>query len=139
MIWRDLRFVTTFFFHASTSLTTSLISVAIDPFQTLDVIEIMEQFLERNRPPEPIRKKLDIGYRIVDQSVIIFEMRPAYLNPSTIQELNMAKATYVKSRDRWKIYWMGSSGWYPYRPAEMKTLKAFGKEVEEDPFGCFKG
>lgn len=113
--------------------------MAIDPFQTLDVIEIMEQFLERNRPPEHIRNELDIGYRIDDQNVIIFEMRPAYLNPSTIQELEFAKGTYVKSRDRWKIYWMRSSGWYPYKPAEMKTLEAFTKEVEGDPYGCFKG
>lgn len=113
--------------------------MAIDTFQTLDVIEIMEQFLERNRPPEHIRKELDIGYRIDDQSVFIFEIRPAFQNPSEIREHDFAKATYVKSRDRWKIYWLRSSGWYPYRPAEMKTLEAFVQEVEKDPYGCFKG
>jgi len=113
--------------------------MAIDPFQTLDVIEIMEQFLERNRPPEHIRKDLDIGYRIDNQSVIIFEIRPAFLNPSEISEQDFAKATYIKSRDLWNIYWMRSSGWYPYKPPEMKTLHAFVKEVEEDPKACFKG
>ena len=115
--------------------------MAIDPFQTLDVIEIMEQFLERNRPPDHIRKDLDLGYRIDmdNQQVIIFEIRPAYQNPSEIREHDFAKAAYVKSRDRWKIYWMRSSGWYPYKPAEMKTLEAFVKEVEDDPAGCFNG
>lgn len=113
--------------------------MAISPFQTLDVIELMEQFLERNRPSKHIRKDLDVGYRIDNQSVIVFEVRPMYLNPSMLQELEWAKATYIKSRDRWKIYWMRSSGWYPYTPPEMKTLKAFVKAVEEDPYGCFKG
>jgi len=88
---------------------------------------------------EKIRKELDIGYRIDEQSVIFLEIRPAYMNPSTIRELEFAKATYVKSRESWKIYWMRSSGWYPYMPAEMKTLEAFVIEVEKDPLGCFKG
>jgi len=113
--------------------------MAIDTYQTLDVLEIMEDYLERNRPPEHIRKDLDIGYRIDNQSVVLFEIRPDYLNRSTIRELEMAKATFVKSRDCWKVYWMRSSGWYPYKPAEMKTLNAFIKEVDSDPYGCFKG
>jgi hypothetical protein len=115
--------------------------MSIDPFQALDVIEIMEDFLEMNRPPEHIRKDLDLGYRIDmdNQQVIIFEIRPAYKNPSEIRELDFAKATFVKSRDLWRIYWKRASGWYPYTPEEMKTLKDFVKEVEEDPLGCFKG
>ena len=47
------------------------ISMAIDILQTVDIIEIMENYLEDARPPEEIRKQLDIGYRIEDQSVLL--------------------------------------------------------------------
>ena len=48
--------------------------MAIDTLQTLDIIEVMENFLARKRPPEHIRPKLDIDYKIEEQSIIIFEI-----------------------------------------------------------------
>lgn len=48
----------------------------ISSLQTLEIIEVMENFLSRIRPSENIRKQLDIGYTIHDQSIIIFEIRP---------------------------------------------------------------
>lgn len=38
--------------------------MAIDTLKTLEIIEVMEIFLSRIRPPEDIRDKLDIGYTI---------------------------------------------------------------------------
>jgi hypothetical protein len=38
--------------------------MAVTNLQVLDIIEVMEAFLERKRPPEHIRPKLDIGYKI---------------------------------------------------------------------------
>jgi hypothetical protein len=45
---------------------------------TIDNVEIdeIENYLSYIRPPEEIREKLDISYRIEKQSVIIFEIRP---------------------------------------------------------------
>jgi hypothetical protein len=40
----------------------------------VEVIEIMENYVESIRPPESIRDKLDITYRIEDQSVILQEV-----------------------------------------------------------------
>lgn len=51
-----------------------------DNFQVLDIIEVMEAFLERKRPPEHIRPKLDIGYKIGGQS--IHEIRPFWNDSS---------------------------------------------------------
>ncbi len=113
--------------------------MAFNTTQTIDIIEIMEQYLERNRPPQEIRSQLDIGYRIDNQSVIIFEIRPDWFDSSKIMEHDQAKTTYIKSRNRWKVFWLRSSGWYPYKPAEMKNLQAFVKEIEADPHGCFWG
>jgi len=47
--------------------------MAIDILQTLEVIEVMENFLSRKRPPEHLRNQLDIGYKIEDQSIIVLK------------------------------------------------------------------
>ena len=41
--------------------------MAVTNLQVLDIIEVMEVFLERKRPPEHIRPKLDIRYKIEGQ------------------------------------------------------------------------
>ena len=69
----------------------------------------VKTFIEARRPPPHIRPELDLGYRFVNQSVEIFEIRPAYLRPGELMESAVAKATYVKSKNLWKIYWKLSS------------------------------
>ncbi len=41
--------------------------MAINVLQTLEVIEAMENFLTKVRPPENFRNQLDVGYKIEDQ------------------------------------------------------------------------
>lgn len=37
-----------------------------------------------------------------------------------------AKATYVKTRGVWKVYWMrGNLEWHPYEPARVRSFEAF--------------
>ena len=55
--------------------------MAIDVFKTIDIIEIMENYLAKVRPAEHIRAQLDLGYIIEDQSVILTEIRPAFRKP----------------------------------------------------------
>src|SRR5687768_1100287 len=92
---------------------------------TLDVIEIMENYIARVRPPENIRDQLDINYRIDNQSVILFEIRPSFRFPDQKIESEFAKATYVRTGDHWKVFWKRASGkWNSYPPMPtVKTLK----------------
>lgn len=115
--------------------------MAIDLLKTVDIIEVMENHIEKIRPPENIRKQLDIGYKIENQSVILTEIRPVWRNPSEYREYGYAKATYVKSKNCWKIFWMRANlKWYPYDPKPtVKTLKEFLKIADEDKYHCFKG
>ena len=115
--------------------------MAIDVFQTLDVIEAMENFIERKRPPEHIRPELDIGYKIEDQSIIVFEIRPRWDNRKEIREHPVAKTTFVKAKNHWKVFWMRSDlKWHSYKPKPfIKTVKEFTKIVEEDNHHCFWG
>ena len=108
---------------------------------TVDIIELMENWMERIRPPRDIRSDLDISYKIDNQSIILFEIRPSFGNPLELIEIPYAKTTYVKSENIWKVYWMrGNLKWTLYEPRPtVKTLKVFMKLVDEDKYFCFKG
>ena len=55
--------------------------MAIDIMQTLDVFEVMENFLVRKRPKEKLRDQVDIAYKINNMRVIINEITPRCDNP----------------------------------------------------------
>lgn len=114
--------------------------MAFDALDTTEVIEVMENFINKKRPPEEIRNKLDLSYRIENQSIFIYTIRPAWDNPKQILHHDMAKATHVKSKDMWKVFWMrGNLKWSPYKPPTVKTLKEFTDLVIEDKYSCFWG
>lgn len=115
--------------------------MALELLNTVDIIEIMENYIVRIRPPEHIRAKLDISYKIDNQSIILFEIRPKFQSPAEKIESEYAKATYVKSENKWKVYWMrGNLKWDLYDPKpKVKSLKEFLTLVDEDKYHCFKG
>ena len=80
--------------------------MAIDILKTFDIIELMENHLEK--------------------------IRPVWRNPSEYREFGYAKATFVKCKNLWKIYWLPSDlKWYPYEPAgskELAGISAYGRE-----------
>jgi hypothetical protein len=105
------------------------------------IITIMDEYLNKTRPPVHLREKLDISYRIENQSVEVFEIRPLYLNPSEKIEQPLAKATYVKRSGIWKIYWMRADlKWHRYEPVpDVDDLESFLSVIEDDHYGCFFG
>ncbi|MCO5233361.1 MAG: DUF3024 domain-containing protein [Chitinophagales bacterium] len=115
--------------------------MAINILQTLEVIEAMENFLSRKRPPEHIRNQLDIGYKIEDQSIIVFEIRPQWNKPEVIREHPFAKTTFVKAKNHWKVFWKRADlQWHSYPPQPtVKSLIEFTQLVEEDKHHCFFG
>jgi hypothetical protein len=115
--------------------------MTIDTLQTLEVIETLENFISKIRPHEHIRKELDIGYTIDDQSIIIFEIRPQGNKPEIIHQYLVAKTTFVKAKNHWKVFWRrADSKWHNYTPNPfVLTIKEFTKLVEEDKLNCFWG
>ena len=103
--------------------------------------DTLDVWLEANRPSPEIRPELDLGWRIEGQSVFLFEIRPRWDDPSVIDHYSFAKATYVKARNEWKVYWLRASlKWDPYPPLKVvKKLGRFLKEVDDDPHHCFRG
>ena len=115
--------------------------MALDVLNTVDIIETMENFISRTRPPKEIRDKLDVNYRIDNQSIILFEIRPFWRDKTKLITEDFAKTTYDKKNDVWKIYWLRASlKWNVYEPApRVKKLNEFLTIVEVDKYHCFKG
>ncbi len=115
--------------------------MAISEFEIKKCEKDLEIFMIKHRPPADIRNEVDFGYRIENQSVEIFEIRPHWNNPSEKTETPIAKAAYIKARKLWKVYWQKSDmKWHLYEPMlEVKSLEQFLIAVGEDEYACFFG
>lgn len=102
----------------------------------------LKSFVENMRPKdEEVRKQLDVGYSWDGQSVVLFEIRPQWNEPTKILELPFAKLRYIKSSKIWKLYWRRGSGkWEAYEPKpEGTNLQVLLDEISQDGNGCFLG
>ncbi|EET4456608.1 DUF3024 domain-containing protein [Escherichia coli] len=99
----------------------------------------VHQFIESIRPPEHIRNELDIVYSINDQTIDIGEQRPVWQgNPGETNILPSARIKYIRSLDRWKIYWMRKDmKWHQYS-TELSLTDAL-ELVRADPDCSFFG
>ena len=101
----------------------------------------LSEFMAKRRPPLQIRDKVDIAYRIKGQTVEIFEIRPHYEDRSQKVEQPIAKTTFIRTKNRWKVFWMRSDlKWHGYEPnLEVRTFKEFIDVIDRDEHGCFFG
>ena len=53
----------------------------------------------------------------------------------------MAKATYVRSQNIWKVYWQRADlKWHSYDPdPEVDSIEDFLSVVDADKYACFFG
>ncbi len=122
-------------------MTVTIAAMALTEIELRRSEKALAEFLKRRRPPAHIREQLDIGYRLTGQSVDIFEIRPDWQDQSKRMETPVARATFVRSRNHWKVFWMrGNLKWHGYGPnPEVKSLEAFLKVVDRDEYCCFFG
>ena len=120
----------------------SRLSVALSELEAARVRKAVGGFVERRRPPPHIRPELDLGFRVSGQSVELFEVRAVWRGaPGEKQEQPFAKATYVRTRGRWRVFWQRRDlKWHGYEPApEVATIEEFIALVHEDRYACFFG
>lgn len=111
-------------------------------FNELDrkrIEKTLDRFIQAHRPPPHIRNELDLGFRLQGQNVELFEILPVWDNPSQKMESPVAKATYVKTQNLWKIYWMRADlKWHSHPPApHVLNIDEFLALVAEDKHACF--
>jgi Protein of unknown function (DUF3024) len=73
--------------------------------------------------------------------VVIFSIRPFWRDPAEMIEEPVAKATYVRKADRWKICWQRADlKWHAYPPhPEALFFNELVVIVDEDENSCFWG
>jgi hypothetical protein len=115
--------------------------MAFSAFELKMFDKALRGFIERRRPPAHMRDQLDFGYRITGQSIEIFEIRPVWNDPLKKMECPIAKATWVKSRKIWKIFWQRADlQWHRYEPdPQVRSLETFLDIVQRDDDACFFG
>jgi len=115
--------------------------MSLDALKTIDIIELMENFIDKIRPDEDMRNQRDISYKIEGQSILIIEIRPFFKDPNQKIESPIAKTTFIKAKNHWKVFWMrGNLKWYSYEPKPIvRTLKEFTELVKKDEYHCFWG
>jgi len=55
--------------------------MALNKEQVKEIEQAASKYMYYNRPPLEIREQLDFGYRIEDQNVYLFEIRPRWDRP----------------------------------------------------------
>jgi hypothetical protein len=115
--------------------------MTLTEFEAKRCEELVAQFIERRRPPEHLRTKVDLAFRRRGQSIEIFEIRPQFQNPGNLVEHAIAKATYNKSKRRWTVFWQRADlRWHRYEPVpEVDSIEKFLAVVDEDAYSCFFG
>jgi hypothetical protein len=115
--------------------------MALTELETARARKILGEFIDRRRPPPHIRHELDLGYRVKGQSVELFEVRAAWDRPGEKIERPIAKATFVRTQNVWRIHWQRADlKWHVYDPFPVAGgLRDFLSKVERDPHGCFWG
>ncbi|WP_369922045.1 DUF3024 domain-containing protein [Marinomonas polaris] len=115
--------------------------MAISEFEIKRTESELEKYLAKNRPPAHLRHQVDIGYRISGQSVELFEIRPHWKAVDSKIETPVAKATFVKTKGYWKVFWMQQDlKWHRYDPnPEVSRIEDFLQIVSEDEHSCFFG
>lgn len=70
-----------------------------------------------------------------------FEIRPRWKEPDVKMERPVAKATFVRSQDCWKIFWMRADlKWHGYEPLPaVDSIEEFLVAVDKGEYGCFWG
>ena len=102
---------------------------------------IVDAYVQKRRPPPHLRKEVDLLSRVYNQSVEIYEIRPAWDDPSDLIEIPVAKTTFVKSQDEWKLFWQRRDlKWHLYEPDGFHdSLDEVLEVIDRDEYGCFFG
>lgn len=115
--------------------------MALSEFEIRRIKKLVGEFVAFRRPAPHIRDQVDLSFNVLDQGFEVFEIRPRWNNPAELIEVPVAKATYVKTKQVWKLFWMRSDGkWHTYTPCpETHSLEEVLRVIDKDSYACFWG
>lgn len=116
-------------------------SIVLNELEKKRVENAVGAFVARRRPPVHVRKEVDLDFRIAGQSIEIFEIRPVWQGNGETHEIPIAKATFVRTRSVWQLYWQRRDlKWHSYEPLPAaRSIEEVIAEIDADPCACFWG
>ena len=104
-------------------------------------IDKIEKYIQDKRPPEELRGKVDLAFKIDGKEIEIYEIRPHWKEKDLILNHSIAKVKYIKTKKRYNVYWMPSDmTWHQYEPnMTVRYISKFLQILENDAHGCFWG
>ena len=116
------------------------IFMAISEFEIFKVEKEAKEFCDDRNGNHP-RDQLYIDFRLEDQVLYLFEVRPKWDDPDIKIEIMVAKLWYIKKEAVWKLYWQRQNmDWCLYEPNGISNeLTPLLIEVTDDQYGCFWG
>lgn len=97
---------------------------------------IIGDFVERRRPSEEHRDEIDLSFSLKNQTVEIFSVESVFDDKSKKNQIPIAKITYTKTGDQWKVYWMrGNLKWSLYET--LPSLEDALSLIDRDEHGAF--
>jgi len=80
-------------------------------------------FVEKRRPKPEIRDRVDLRADIEGSALVLSEVRPAYNDPRVIRHSPIAKAKWIGTQKRWRLYWMRADlKWHAYDAGDGSTV-----------------
>jgi hypothetical protein len=115
--------------------------MALSEFEVKRMEKMVGRFIEKRRPEPHLRDKIDLSFKLSGQSFEIFNVRARHDDPVQKIEDPIAKATYVKSKKQWKLFWMSADlKWHSYQPLPYaKSLEETLDVIDKDAHHCFWG
>lgn len=114
--------------------------MAISKFEAFRVEKEANEFCNKRNGNFP-RDQLYIDFRLEEQVLYLFEVRPKWDDPDTKIEIMVAKLRYIKKEMVWKLYWQRQNmKWCLYEPDGVnRELTPLLTQVSDDQYGCFWG
>jgi hypothetical protein len=87
--------------------------------------KIVNAYMEKRWPPVYLRDQVDLSFRIKNHSIETFEIRAAFNDPQRMVEIPIAKTTWVKTQQIWRVFWQRADlKWHRYAPQPgVKSLE----------------
>lgn len=111
--------------------------------KTPSIIEMeIQKFIDAIRPEEEeIRKKLDFTYTLEKNVFTLYEVRPDWTDASVYKKYACARARFIKTTGKWRMFWLRASGkWEHFKPyPDTKSFQEVLINIGEDKYGAFFG
>jgi hypothetical protein len=114
--------------------------MALTAFEKKRVEKIFTDYCDKKIPPQ-YRNELRVEFQIRGDEVSLFEVRPAWDDPTRWISMKVARFKKDHKTETWQLFWADrNSRWKTYPPLPYhRDIEKLLEEVEKNETGAFWG